>query len=453
MALLTPRAASALFHLRSLQLLSHQYRTTTPLVTMTAVQGPVASTSLPQKPLNTFLNNLPTTVFSVMTELAIKHQSVNLGQGFPDDEGPESMKRIVGEASRERHNQYPPTGGIPELRQAVARHSERYVGLPVNWQTETLITVGATEALAAAFLGLVNPGDEVIIFDPQYDSYSAMAVRTGATVVPVPLDANNSWRVPGQALAQAFSPRTKLILVNSPHNPTGAVFHEDDLREIARLCVEHDVIAICDEVYEHQVFGDSKHVSLRAMPEMRERAIRIGSAGKTFSLTGWKVGWVTGPARLIQALGKAHMFVTFTVAANLQLAVAHGLDKESSFYEGLSASLQSKKDYLAGQLQQLGFEILPSAGTYFLVADFSGLAHSDAQEDDVAFAKRLTVEAGVTTIPVSAFYNGKSAPHNLIRFCFCKTDQKLQSACERLQKYFGPPHRQNGSANGTTNSH
>uniref|UniRef100_A0A7S0RQZ7 Aminotransferase class I/classII large domain-containing protein n=1 Tax=Chlamydomonas leiostraca TaxID=1034604 RepID=A0A7S0RQZ7_9CHLO len=389
----------------------------------------------PSKPLNELFCNLPTTIFEVMSKLAMEHNSVNLGQGFPDEEGPASMKEVAGQALTQFHNQYPSMLGVPELRQAVARHSANHAGIPCDWATETLVTVGATEGIAACMLGLINEGDEVIMFDPMYDSYVSMARRAGAVIKPVRL-ALPDFHVPLEELAAAFSPRTKLIMVNTPHNPSGKVFTRAELEAIAALCIQHDVIAVCDEVYEHLVFGGAQHVSLRSLPGMAERSVRLGSAGKTFSFTAWKVGWVTGPARLLAPIIKAHSFLVFTVSSSLQRGVAHGLDHESSFYLGLGPSLSKKRALLAPHLAELGFGILPGHGAYFLVADVSRFLRPG--EDDAAFCMRLTREGGVTLIPISGFYIGPNPPRHLVRFAYCKDDAKLLAAVERLEKYLGP---------------
>ncbi|KAK9832533.1 hypothetical protein WJX81_006591 [Elliptochloris bilobata] len=383
----------------------------------------------PLKPVNSYLDSIKTTIFSVMSALAVEHSAVNLGQGFPDDEGPDAMKEKAAAALYDHNNQYPPYAGVAELKQAVARHSERYSGIPVDAATETLVTVGASEALTCAFLGLVNRGDEVILFDPQYDLYAPAATFAGAVIRTVQLDPND-WSVPHAAMEAAFSERTKLVLINSPHNPTGKVFSDEDLAFIAGLCVKHNTYAVCDEVYEHLVFEGSHHRSLRTFPGMADRAVRVGSAGKTFSFTAWKIGWVTGPARLVTAVAKAHQFVTFTVASSLQRAVAYGLDHEVAFYTGLGKMLEGKRAYLERRLKEIGFQVLPAQGTYFLIADFS-------TETDTDFSIRLTKEAGVTTIPVSAFYISADPPRTLVRFCFCKTDDKLRQACDALESFFG----------------
>ncbi|PNW88545.1 hypothetical protein CHLRE_01g034050v5 [Chlamydomonas reinhardtii] len=389
----------------------------------------------PSKPLNELFSSLPTTIFEVMSKLAMEHASVNLGQGFPDAEGPEAMKQIASASMYDFHNQYPSLLGVPELRQAVAAHSEREQGILVDWATETLITVGATEGLASAFLGLINPGDEVIMFDPMYDSYTSMAKRSGAVIVPVRLRLPD-FSVPLEELAAAVTPRTKMIMINTPHNPSGKVFTRPELEAIAELCVRHDLIALSDEVYEHLVFGGAAHVSLRSLPGMKERCVRLGSAGKTFSFTAWKVGWMTGPARLLNPIVKAHQFLVFTVPSSLQRAVAHGLDKEADFYHSLGPSLEAKRRYLEAELTALGFDCLPAHGAYFLVADVSKFQRPG--EDDADFAKRLTAEGGVTTIPISGFYVGPRPPTHLVRFCYCKEDIKLQAAVERLKAYVGP---------------
>lgn len=384
------------------------------------------------KPLNYAFSGYATTIFEVMSKLAAEHKSVNLGQGFPDQEGPESMKEIASKALYEQSNQYPSLLGVPQLRQAVARHSEANQGLPCDWASETLITVGATEGIAAAFMGLVNPGDEVVVFEPMYDSYAGMAQQVGAKLVPVQLQPPN-WDIPRQQLEAAFSDKTKFILVNTPHNPTGKVFTREELQFIADLCTRHNTYALADEVYEHLVFEPHQHLSLRALPGMAERTIRLGSAGKTFSFTAWKVGWMTGPAQLLAPIIKAHQFLVFTVASNLQHAVAYGLDEADWFYRGLGLELQAKRQQLQPRLEALGLSVLPAQGTYFLTADMSSMLKPG--EDDVALCKRLTVEAGVTLIPLSAFYASDARPHNLVRFCFCKEDSKLDAACEKLAAY------------------
>lgn len=387
------------------------------------------------KPLNDTFSSLPTTIHEVMTQLSITHDSVNLGQGFPDAEGPDSMKRIAGDALLKFPNQYAPLMGVQELRNGVANFAQAaHPEVKVDPQREVLITLGATEALSSAMLALLNPGDQVIIFDPAYDAYNGMCRRAGGIPKVVPLEPE-TWEVQRPALESAFSSNTKLLLLNSPHNPTGKVFSKPDLEYIAQLCVEHNVYVLSDEVYEHLVFPGSSHVSVRSLPGMADRTLRIGSAGKTFSLTAWKIGWVTGPAPLVAAVAKAHQFTVFCIPSNLQRGVAFGLQGERHFYETLGQSLQGNRDYLKQRLQDIGFRVIPGQGTYFLVADFRPLRASD-EETDVDFCRRLTVEACVTVLPITAFYNSPGAPNHLVRFCFCKSMSKLTAACDQMEEYF-----------------
>ncbi|MDP6341916.1 MAG: aminotransferase [Alphaproteobacteria bacterium] len=383
------------------------------------------------KPANSILSGYGTTVFEVMTRLAIEHQTINLGQGFPDEEGPDSVKAMVDTATREFPNQYPPMLGIPELRQAVAGHNKRFYGLEVDWQTEVMVTSGATEALAASILALVEPGDEVVVFEPLYDSYVPMLRRAGAEVKLVRLQPPD-WALPRAELAAAFSDRTKLILMNTPMNPTGKVFDPDDLAFIAGLLERHDAYAICDEVYEHLIFDGVPHIPLITLPGMRERAVRIGSAGKTFSMTSWKVGYVTAAPNLLGVISKAHQFLVFTTPANLQRAVAHGLDNEQAWYTALAGELQNKRDYLADGLSEIGFDVMPCGATYFLNADYRPLGFIGT---DVDFCRHVTIEAGVTVLPVSALYATPDVDH-LVRFCFCKRDEVLTGALDRLRDFF-----------------
>ena len=384
------------------------------------------------KPANSVLSGFGTTVFEVMSRLAIEHKTINLGQGFPDEEGPDSVKRMVDTATREYPNQYPPMMGIPELRQAVAAHNKRFYGLDVDWQTEVMVTSGATEALAASILALVEPGDEVVLFEPLYDSYLPMVQRAGAVARVVPLSPPD-WALPREALAAAFSDKTKFVLMNSPNNPTGKVFTADELRFMAGLLEKHDAYAICDEVYEHLIFDDREHIPLITLPGMRERCVRIGSAGKTFSMTSWKVGYVTAAPSLLGVIAKAHQFLVFTTPANLQRAVAYGLDNEVDWYTGLAGELQAKRDYLAGRLTEIGFDVMDCDSTYFMNADFRPLGFNGT---DVDFCRHITIEAGVTAVPVSALYAEAPVDH-LIRFCFCKRHEVLAGAADRLADHFG----------------
>lgn len=383
------------------------------------------------KSFNSVLTSYQTSVFEVMSRLAIEHKSINLGQGFPDEEGPDAVKRMVDRATREHPNQYPPMMGVPELRQAVAAHDKAFYGLEFDWSREVLVGSGATEVLAAAILALIEPGDEVVLFEPLYDSYLPMVRRAGGIPKLVRLEPPD-WEIPRDALAAAFGPKTKLLLFNTPMNPTGKVFSADELAFIAGLLEAHDAYAVCDEVYEHLVFDGRRHLPLIALPGMRERCLKIGSAGKTFSMTGWKVGYATGDARLISIVAKAHQFLVFTTPPNLQRAVAWGLENEREWYTGLAGELQKKRDLLAEGLKRIGFAVLETPSTYFMNADFRPLG---VNLDDVEFCKRLTVEAGVTLVPGSALYARPGVDH-LVRFCFCKKDETLEAALERLERRF-----------------
>ena len=394
------------------------------------------------KPYNSILASYGTTVFEVMSRLAREQQSINLGQGFPDEEGPEPVMRRLDEATRAGPNQYPPLFGIPELRQAVARHDARFYGLDVDWQSQVLVTSGATEALAASILALIEPGDEAVVFDPLYDSYLPMLRRAGAVPRVVRLEPPD-WALPREALAAAFGPKTKLILLNTPMNPTGKVFDAAEFRFIADLMVQHDCYAVADEVYEHLVFDGRRHETMLNVPDIADRVVRIASAGKTFSMTGWKVGYITTSPALLQIVSKAHQFLVFTTPPNLQHAVAYGLDNEADWYTGLAGELARKRDLLAGRLRTIGFDVLDCDSTYFMNAGFAGFGFN---ENDVAFARRLTLEAGVTPLPVSALYSDGSVD-NLVRFCFCKRDAVLNAAADRLEAFLGG-RRRDGVAGG-----
>ena len=387
------------------------------------------------KASNALMSGLGTTVFEVMSALAREHQSVNLGQGFPDDKGPDEVRVAAADYLLNGPNQYPPMMGIPELRQAVAEHAKRFQGLDVDWQTEVLVTSGATEALGDCLFGLIEPGDEVVLIEPLYDSYLPMVRRAGGIPKLVRLEPP-TWRLPRAELAAAFSPRTKLLLFNTPMNPCSKVFDREELEFIAGLCLEHDAYAVCDEVYEHIIFGDRQHLSIMTLPEMRARTVRIGSAGKSFSLTGWKVGYVTAAPELMRTIAKTHQFMTFTTPPNLQWGAAVGLRLADNYFSGLAADMQRKRDHLAVALADIGFDVLPAHGTYFVTADFRPLGFSGTDDD---FCRHITVEAGVTAVPVSAFYDEPLlAPRHFARFCFCKHDATLDKAIERLGRHFGP---------------
>lgn len=381
------------------------------------------------KPLNPTFSGLGTTIFTTMSALAAEHGAINLGQGFPDEDGPADILEAAATALRNGPNQYPPMAGLPALRQAVSAHDRRFYGLGYDWQSEVLVTSGATEALAACLTALLAPGDEVVLFEPLYDSYLPVIRQCGASARIVRLSPPD-WRVPEADLAAAFTPATKLVLINSPMNPTGKLFGGGELERIAALVKAHNAYVLCDEVYEHLVFDGARHETIAALPGMRERTLRIGSAGKSFSLTGWKVGYVSGPADLVSVVAKVHQFLTFTTPPNLQSAVAYALGRDDAYFNELAISLQTKRDRLAAGLAHAGFGVLPAAGTYFLTATIEGAGR--AFGTDVEYARWLTIEGGVATVPCSAFYAGPDPPQTMIRFCFCKKDEVLDAAIDRL---------------------
>jgi aspartate/methionine/tyrosine aminotransferase len=362
-----------------------------------------------------------------MSALAMRHGAINLGQGFPDTEGPEDVVRAAADALLDHRNQYPPLTGLPELRQAVAAANARFWGLPIDPDAGVVVTSGATEALTACMMALLDPGDEIVLIEPLYDTYLPVVRLLGAVPRLVRLEPPH-WTLPREALAAAFGPKTKAILLNSPMNPAGKVFTAEELGFIAGLLQRHDAYAICDEVYEHLVFPPARHVPLMALPGMAGRCLRVGSAGKTFSLTGWKVGYVSGPPALTAVVMKAHQNLTFTTPPNLQRAVALGLAKDDAYFEGLAGSLAAKRDRLSAGLRAVGFGVLPSDGTYFVTADY---ARFGFHGDDLAFCRHITEHARVAAIPLSAFYEG-AAPEGFIRFAFCKQDSVLDEACARL---------------------
>ena len=384
------------------------------------------------KLLNRQIANQPVTIFTLMSELARKHNAINLGQGFPDTEGPQDMVQLAADALLDGRNQYAPLTGLPELRAAVADASARFQNIPVDAESEVVVTSGATEALAASFMALIEPGDEVVLIEPLYDTYLPVVRQLGGIPRLVRLEAPD-WALPREALKNAFGPRTKAIVLNTPMNPTGKVFTAEELAFIADLMRQHDTYAICDEVYEHLVFG-APHLSLMALPDMRERCIRIGSAGKSFSFTGWKVGYVTAPAPLAAVVAKAHQNLVFATAPNLQRAVAFGLNKDTAYFTQLAQEMDTKRQILSAGLARVGFGVLPCQGSYFVMADITPLANG---LDDMAFSRLLTEQAGVTTIPASAFYDTQSGtpPRNLIRFAFCKREEVLIEAVARLEQW------------------
>jgi N-succinyldiaminopimelate aminotransferase len=373
--------------------------------------------------------NLPTTVFEEMSGLARELGAVNLGQGFPDDPGPPDVRQRAADLVLNGYNQYPPMAGLPELREAVAGHYGRTQGLALDWKTEVTVTSGATEALAATFLALIEPGDEVVVFQPVYDAYLPLIRRAGGIPRLVRLSPPD-WRFDRAMLEAAFTEKTRLVVLNNPLNPAGTVASQEDLALLAEVCVARDVIAVCDEVWEQVVFDGLVHTPLMALPGMRERTVKIGSAGKMFGLTGWKVGFLIAAPALSHALARAHQFLTFTTPPNLQGAVAYGLDNPGQWFSAMPADLQRSRDRLADGLRREGFSVLPSSGTYFLNID---LPASGILEPDRAFCLRAVREAGVAAIPVSALY--EEAPvTTILRLCFAKRDATLDSGIERLAR-------------------
>jgi len=383
------------------------------------------------KPANAVLSSYGTTIFEVMSRLAVHHGAVNLGQGFPDGNGPDDMRQVAARALEDQPNQYPSMMGVTDLRQAVAEHNLRFYGLDIDWSTQVMVTSGATEALAACLFGLLDTGDEAVVFEPVYDSYIPIIRTAGATARLVRIEPPD-WRLDRDALAAAFSDRTKLVLLNSPMNPSGKVFSRDELSAIAEHVVSRDAYAVCDEVYEHLTFDDYEHVPLMCMPGMAERTVRIGSAGKTFSITGWKVGYTTAGPAVLGPIAKAHQFINFTTPPNLQRAVAFGLRKPDDYFTVLRADLQDKRDRLRAGLSDIGFGIAACEGTYFLNADFSPLGFAGTDEE---FCRHITIEAGVAAVPFSAFYP-QPIESTFVRFCFCKEDATLDEAVARLRRHF-----------------
>ena len=378
------------------------------------------------------LRPFTTTIFATMSELATRTGAVNLGQGFPDTDGPEDLREVAVAAIRDGHNQYPPGNGIPELRRAVSTHQRAWYGLELDPDDEVLVTVGATEAIAATLLALCEPGDEVVMFEPSYDSYAACASMAGAVPRFVRLHPPD-WSYDPAALAAAVGPRTKLLLLNTPHNPTGKVFTPPDLDEIAALCGTHDVAAVTDEVYEHLVF-DGTHVPLATRPGMRERTLTISSGGKTFSFTGWKVGWVSGPAHLVAAVRAAKQFLTYTSPAPLQLAIAAGLAYPPEAMHEFAAALAAKRDLLCEGLAALGHTVYRSAATYFATTDVSGVAPGLRA---LQYCLALPERCGVVAVPSSVFYDRADADAgaSLVRWAFCKRDDVLRDALTRLASW------------------
>lgn len=386
--------------------------------------------------LNRRLAEFGTTVFAEMSALALRTGSLNLGQGFPDTDGPKEIREAAVRALRDgRGNQYPPGPGVPELRTAVAEHQRRRYGLTFDPDTEVLVTAGATEAIAAALLALLEPGDEVVALEPYYDSYAACIAMTGATRVPVTLrpdPAQARFRLDLDELRDAVTDRTRLLLINTPHNPTGTVLTREELTVIAELAVERDLLVVTDEVYEHLVFDGAEHVPLATLPGMRERTVTIGSAGKTFSFTGWKVGWVTAAPGLVAAVRSAKQYLTYVASGPFQYAVAEALALPDTYFDAFRADMLAKRDLLAAGLTEAGFTVYRPAGTYFITADIRPLGETDG----IAFCRALPERAGVVAIPNAVFYDHREAGAPFVRFAFCKRTEVLTDAAERLRKAF-----------------
>ncbi|MFF8672526.1 pyridoxal phosphate-dependent aminotransferase [Streptomyces sp. NPDC015242] len=382
--------------------------------------------------LNRRLAEFGTTIFAEMSALALSTGAINLGQGFPDTDGPEEVREAAVRALRDgRGNQYPPGPGVPELRTAIAAHQRRRYGLSFDPDTEVLVTAGATEAIAAALLALVEPGDEVVALEPYYDSYAACVAMAGGRRVPVTLRADPAegrFRLDLDELRDAVTDRTRLLLVNTPHNPTGTVLTRAELAAIAELAVERDLLVVTDEVYEHLVFDDAEHVPLATFPGMRERTVTISSAGKTFSFTGWKVGWLTAAPELVTAVRSAKQYLTYVSAGPFQYAVAEALSLPESYFTDFRDDLLDKRNLLATGLEAAGFRVFRPSGTYFVTTDIRPLGESDG----FAFCRALPERAGVVAIPNAVFYDHREEGAPFVRFAFCKRTGVLQEAAKRL---------------------
>lgn len=374
------------------------------------------------------------TIFATMSAQAVAHQAINLGQGFPDSDGPSTMLDIAVEQIRGGNNQYGPGRGEIPLREAIARQRSRRYGIDYDPATEILVTVGATEAITATVLGLVEPGTEVILLDPYYDAYAAAIALADAVPVPVPLrEREGSWAPDIAAIRAAITPDTSLLILNSPHNPTGSVFSREELSELAALLVEHDLLLLADEVYEYLTFGQATHTALAALPGMRERTVTVSSAAKTFNVTGWKIGWALAPAPLLDAVLKAKQFMSYVGATPFQAAVAHALDHEEEWVSGMVRGLEQERDLLHEVLTEVGFEVSENHGTYFLVADIAALGYKDGVE----FCLRLPETAGVAAIPVQVFSDHPERWRTKVRFAFCKQPATMAEAARRLRDALG----------------
>jgi N-succinyldiaminopimelate aminotransferase len=375
------------------------------------------------------LRDIPPTIFTAMSALAVRTGALNLGQGFPDQDGPHAVVESAVAALRGGRNQYAPGPGVPELREAVARHQQRFYGIELDPTEQVVVTAGATEAIAAAMLALVNPGDEVAAIEPYYDSYVATIAMAGGVRRPVRVRrTEGGFRLDLDSLREAVTDRTSVLLVNTPHNPTGMVLDDTERRAVAEVAARHDVVVVVDEVYEHLVYDGAAHVPLCTLPGMAGRTVSIGSAGKTFSFTGWKVGWLTGPADLVATVLAAKQWLTFTNAAPLQPAVAHALDHEMEYVHTLAQELRAKRDLLSKGLSGLGIDPIQPQGTYFVLSDVSRLGWADGME----FCLALPERAGVVAIPAQAFYDDVDAGRHLVRWAFCKKTSVLERVLEQL---------------------
>ncbi|MFE6399857.1 pyridoxal phosphate-dependent aminotransferase [Streptomyces alboflavus] len=405
----------------------------------TGTTGAPGSSASGRPLLNRRLAEFGTTIFAEMSALAVRTGAINLGQGFPDTDGPDEVREAAVRALRDgRGNQYPPGPGVPELRAAVAEHQARVYGLSYDPDREVLVTAGATEAIAASLLALVEPGDEVIALEPYYDSYAASIALAGGTRVPVTLRPRDGRFVLDlDELRDAVTPRTRLLLLNTPHNPTGTVLTREELAAIAELAVERDLLVVTDEVYEHLVFTDETtpaHLPLASFPGMRERTVTIGSAGKTFSFTGWKVGWVTSTPELVTAVRSAKQYLTFVASGPFQYAVAEALALPESYFTGVREDLRAKRDLLSAGLTAAGFEVYRPQGTYFITTDIRPLGDDRSHGGDgFAFCRALPERAGVVAIPNAVFYDHREAGAPFVRFAFCKRTEVLANAVERLK--------------------
>ncbi|MBZ6084920.1 pyridoxal phosphate-dependent aminotransferase [Streptomyces olivaceus] len=389
--------------------------------------------------LNRRLAEFGTTIFAEMSALAVRTGAINLGQGFPDTDGPEEVREAAVRALRDgRGNQYPPGPGVPELRTAVAAHQLRRYGLSFDPDTEVLVTAGATEAIAAALLALLEPGDEVVALEPYYDSYAACIAMAGGTRVPVTLrpgtaDGEPAFRLDLDELRDAVTDRTRLLLLNTPHNPTGTVLTRDELAAVAELAVERDLLVVTDEVYEHLVFGTAEHVPIATFPGMRERTVTIGSAGKTYAFTGWKVGWVTAAPALLTAVRSAKQYLTYVASGPFQYAVAEALALPDAYLTAYRQDMEAKRDLLAAGLAEAGFGVYRPAGTYFVTTDIRPLGESDG----FAFCRSLPERAGVVAVPNAVFYDHREEGAPFVRFAFCKRVPVLEEAVGRLKSLAG----------------